>query len=95
MILPVENPTKSYWIEAADSPLKDHRTTDDLPQKTDVLIVGGGYTGMTVAYWLTRVHIVFPIHIKGLNSSTRRTHRRSVCWKPEASLLALLDGMVS
>jgi len=55
MIFPVDEPTKSYWIEAAESPLRDHRTTEDLPEKTDVLIVGGGYTGMSVAYWLTRV----------------------------------------
>jgi glucokinase len=62
MILPVDNPTKSYWIEAAESPLRDHRTTEELPEKTDVLIVGGGYTGMSVAYWLTRVRVWRVVH---------------------------------
>ncbi|RDW68474.1 hypothetical protein BP5796_09131 [Coleophoma crateriformis] len=52
MVLPINNPTKSYWIEAAESPLRDFRSTVDLPKETDVVIVGSGYTGTTTAYWL-------------------------------------------
>jgi ribulose 1,5-bisphosphate synthetase/thiazole synthase len=55
MVLPVNNPTKSYWIEAAESPLRDCRSTVDLPQETDVVIVGSGYTGASTAYWLHKV----------------------------------------
>lgn len=55
MVLPVDNPTKSYWIEAAESPLRDFRSTVDLPHETDVVIVGSGYTGATTAYWLQKV----------------------------------------
>ncbi|KAH8597734.1 FAD dependent oxidoreductase-domain-containing protein [Bisporella sp. PMI_857] len=54
MVLPIANPTKSYWIEAAESPLRDFRSTVDLPKETDVVIVGSGYTGATTAYWLHR-----------------------------------------
>jgi hypothetical protein len=55
MVLPISNPTKSYWIEAAKSPLRDFRSTVDLPQETDVVIMGSGYTGATTAYWLHKV----------------------------------------
>lgn len=55
MVLPLPNPTKSFWIEATDSDLRNHRSTPDLPQHVDVVIVGSGYTGATAAYWLHRV----------------------------------------
>lgn len=57
MVLPISNPTKSYWIEAAESPLKNFQSTPDLPKETDVVIVGSGYTGTTTAYWLHKVRI--------------------------------------
>lgn len=52
MVLPNPNPTKSYWIEAANSPLRDYRSTESLPTETDVVIIGSGYAGATTAYWL-------------------------------------------
>lgn len=55
MVLPVVNPTKSYWIEAAESELRDFRSSDDLPQETDVAIIGSGYSGATAAYWINKV----------------------------------------
>lgn len=55
MVLPVANPTKSYWIEAAESPLRDFRSSEELPLETDVVIVGSGYAGATTAYWLSKV----------------------------------------
>lgn len=62
MVLPVNNPTKSYWIEAAESSLRDFRSTVDLPQETDVIIVGSGYTGTSTAYWLHKVrYLEFPL----------------------------------
>lgn len=55
MVLPSANPTKSYWIEASPSSLRDHRSTPDLPKETEIVIVGSGYTGATLAYWLHKV----------------------------------------
>ncbi|KXS95921.1 hypothetical protein AC578_5198 [Pseudocercospora eumusae] len=52
MVLPVTNPTKSYWIEAAESELRDFRSSEELPQETDVVIVGSGYAGASTAYWI-------------------------------------------
>ncbi|WOO82646.1 putative oxidoreductase OrdL [Vanrija pseudolonga] len=51
MPLPRKDPTKSYWIEQAPSPLKDFQS-GPLPERTDVLIIGAGYTAATLAYWL-------------------------------------------
>jgi ribulose 1,5-bisphosphate synthetase/thiazole synthase len=55
MVLPVPNPTKCFWIEAAESPLRDFRSTPDLPAETDIVIVGSGYAGATAAYWVDKV----------------------------------------
>lgn len=55
MVLPIENPTKSYWIEAAESPLRNFRSSDKLPEETDVAIIGSGYAGASTAYWVHKV----------------------------------------
>lgn len=55
MVLPLEHPTKSYWIEAAKSDLRNYRSTPELPEEVDVVIIGSGYTGATTAYWLDKV----------------------------------------
>lgn len=51
MPLPHPNPMPSYWL-SYDSGLSKHRTTDKLPQETDVVIIGSGYTGAATAYYL-------------------------------------------
>lgn len=64
MVLPIDNPTKSFWIEGAESPYRDHRSTPDLPSEIDVVIVGSGYTGATMAYWIHKVSNYDPIFRK-------------------------------
>lgn len=49
--LPVANPTPSFWHSEADD-FRNTRTTPDLPEEVDVLIVGAGYAGASVTYWL-------------------------------------------
>lgn len=55
MPLPINNPTKSYWIEDAKSPLRDFRSSDALLKEADAVIIGSGYAGATTAYWLHKV----------------------------------------
>lgn len=43
-------PTQSFWLNNA--PLQNFRSTPELPSKTDVVIIGGGITGVSIAYWL-------------------------------------------
>ncbi|KAH5523074.1 hypothetical protein HBI52_057090 [Parastagonospora nodorum] len=52
MVLPIDNPTKSYWIEAAESPLRDYRSSEQLPEQTDIVVIGSGYAGASTAYWI-------------------------------------------
>lgn len=59
MVLPKDNSSKSFWIEAAESPLRNFRSTEALPKQTDVVIIGSGYTGATTAYWIHKVSIRF------------------------------------
>lgn len=49
--LPRDNPTQSYWQDPPDA-IADSRTTDSLPETTDVVIVGSGITGAAVAWGL-------------------------------------------
>ncbi|RYP81567.1 hypothetical protein DL770_005869 [Monosporascus sp. CRB-9-2] len=50
--LPVDNPSKSYWLTELSEILLGHRTTKDLPQAADVVIVGSGITGAFAAHCL-------------------------------------------
>ncbi|RAL14437.1 NAD(P)/FAD-dependent oxidoreductase [Aspergillus homomorphus CBS 101889] len=52
-ILPVDNPILPFWRTELDQ-LDDLRTTPDLPQETDILIIGAGYAGVTLAYYLLK-----------------------------------------
>ncbi|KAK5123929.1 hypothetical protein LTR85_002126 [Meristemomyces frigidus] len=51
--LPVPGSTKSFWhTELHD--LADHRSTPELPTECEVLIIGSGYAGTSVAYNLAK-----------------------------------------
>lgn len=47
--LPRDNPTPSYWQDPPDH-IADLRSTETLPEKADVVIVGSGITGAAVAW---------------------------------------------
>lgn len=51
--LPVENATLPFWHRDIDE-LHDHRTTDELPASSDVVIIGAGYAGISTAYHLVQ-----------------------------------------
>jgi hypothetical protein len=52
-LLPVENPTPSFWhTEPHD--LENARTTEALPEKTDIVIIGAGYAGAGTGYNLVK-----------------------------------------
>ena len=44
--LPVENPTRSFWMSPL-SPIAHH--SSDLPQHADIVVIGSGITGTSVA----------------------------------------------
>ncbi|KUJ17115.1 FAD dependent oxidoreductase [Mollisia scopiformis] len=49
--VPVPNATIPFW-RTNPHPLDTHRSTASLPQKTDILIIGAGYAGISTAYHL-------------------------------------------
>lgn len=52
--LPSANPTASYWLRDPSPALLGHRTTADLPDAADVVIVGSGITGAFAARFLLK-----------------------------------------
>lgn len=51
--LPVGNPTIPFWRTEVH-PLDDLRTTPELPQQSDIVIIGAGYSGVSIAYHLLK-----------------------------------------
>ncbi|RKP39769.1 FAD dependent oxidoreductase [Dimargaris cristalligena] len=51
--LPNPNPLTPFWLE--HNPLKTHRTTPHLPSEADVVIIGSGIAGASVAWHLLRL----------------------------------------
>lgn len=47
--LPRSNPTVSYWQDPPDA-IADHRTTPELPQSADIVIIGSGISGASIAF---------------------------------------------
>ncbi|KAF9890996.1 hypothetical protein FE257_005253 [Aspergillus nanangensis] len=50
--LPVDNSTTPFWRKAPNPLLDELRTTPDLPEESDIVIIGAGYTGIATAYHL-------------------------------------------
>ena len=48
--LPRPDPTRSYWWPEPLDSVADCRTTLDLPEHADIVIVGSGVSGSTIAY---------------------------------------------
>lgn len=49
--LPVANSTKPFWRSSPDE-LDNHRSSEQLPAKADVVIIGAGYAGASIAHHL-------------------------------------------
>ncbi|KAL2820521.1 phosphoenolpyruvate phosphomutase-domain-containing protein [Aspergillus cavernicola] len=49
--LPVENSTEPFW-RTEPHQLDELRTTPELPQQSDIVIIGAGYSGISLAYHL-------------------------------------------
>jgi hypothetical protein len=54
--LPVPNATESFWQRDIHE-LNDHRSTEQLPEHSDIVIIGAGYAGVSTAYHLVKDHV--------------------------------------
>lgn len=52
-IFPVDNATQPYWRTQLH-PLDEHRSTETLPSKCDIAIIGAGMSGVATAYHLVK-----------------------------------------
>ena len=50
--LPTENSSKSFWHSQPSSLLLGHRSTRELPETADVVVIGSGITGTSIAHHL-------------------------------------------
>lgn len=48
--LPRDSPTQSYWQDPPDKEIADLRTTEELPDRADVVIIGSGISGAAAAW---------------------------------------------
>lgn len=51
--LPASNPMPTFW-QTDLHPLQDHRSTEQLPEHVDFVIIGAGYAGVASAYHMTK-----------------------------------------
>ncbi|KAE8314712.1 FAD dependent oxidoreductase [Aspergillus transmontanensis] len=51
--LPVDNPTRPFW-RTEPHPLDELRSTEALPDQSDIVIIGAGYSGVSIAYHLLK-----------------------------------------
>lgn len=70
--LPTVNSSKSYWHKEPSEALFGHRTTPELPDKADVVIVGSGMTGAWAAHFLKKG--------KAKDQSVVMLEAREACW---------------
>ena len=47
--LPRSHPTTSYWQDPPDA-IANHQSSDHLPDHVDLVVIGSGITGATIAY---------------------------------------------
>lgn len=53
--LPANNPGETFW-QTTRHKLHDHRSTEQLPEHSDIVIVGAGFAGVSTAYHLIKDH---------------------------------------
>ncbi|KAJ8066902.1 hypothetical protein OCU04_004287 [Sclerotinia nivalis] len=71
--LPTSNSTKSFWHSEPSKILFGHRTTEKLPSRADVIIIGSGIAGTSAAHWLRE-------HRKGKDLNVVMLEAREACW---------------
>ena len=71
--LPVASPTVSFWHSEPSALLLGHRTTDRLPARADVVVVGSGITGASVARFLAE-------DARASGKSVVMLEAREACW---------------
>lgn len=83
---PVENSTLPFW-RTEPHEIDNHRTTVELPEKCEVLIIGAGFSGASIAYHLlgddpSPPSIVVLEARSACSGATGRNGKRASCVQP-------------
>ncbi|HEY9879141.1 MAG TPA: FAD-dependent oxidoreductase, partial [Leptolyngbyaceae cyanobacterium] len=62
-----EIPSRSFWLANLEHPSLP--TVQELPQSSEVVVIGGGLTGVSTAYWLSLLGIQTVLLERGALSS--------------------------
>jgi len=71
--LPCPNSSASFWHSQPNKQLLGHCTTDTLPSTADIVVVGSGITGSSIARWLAE-------DARSSNLSIVMLEAREACW---------------
>ncbi|KAI4730477.1 FAD dependent oxidoreductase [Aureobasidium sp. EXF-10728] len=71
--LPSLNASASFWH--TEPKLLGYRTTDHLPQTTDIVVIGSGISGASVVH-----HVFEELGVRGEEKSVLVLEAREVCW---------------
>jgi len=69
---------KSYWIESIEKSRKKFQSLED-NEKADVCIIGGGITGLSTAYYLSKTNMKVILLEKDelCNQTTRKFYSKN------------------
>jgi ribulose 1,5-bisphosphate synthetase/thiazole synthase len=71
--LPTPNSTSSFWHTETSKILLGHRTSDHLPAKADIVIIGSGISGAFAAHYLAEADHEKDVDVVMLEA-------REACW---------------
>ena len=86
-----------WWDQSAATPPRDAETASGLPQVADVVIVGGGFTGLWTAYYLLQARpglevLVLEAEHVGFGASGRNGGWVSALWPVSPDTIARRSG---
>jgi glycine/D-amino acid oxidase-like deaminating enzyme len=76
MLSPYSSSTKSFWLSNSSIPFNSViRSTTTLPKKAKVVIIGGGFSGLSTAYWLAKNNVENVVLVESRGICTGATGR--------------------
>ncbi|OLY85505.1 putative oxidoreductase OrdL [Smittium mucronatum] len=78
--LPSKNPSRSVWLD--ENPLKTFRSSPEIPKYSDIVIIGSGLSGSSIAY-----HLLVDENTKLPNSTHATSQRDVINHKPSVIML--------
>ncbi len=83
-------PTPSFWLN--NSPYHQIHTTPELPQRSPVVVIGGGITGVSTAYWLGKSGIgVTLLEQRGLSEGATGRNGGHIAPAPVEKFITTLE----